>query len=138
MQFPVGSSLLSVSRRCLNNAAAQGWNGRSLDFNSEVMLMNCRVVGCQTPAISVLPSGLLGAGADRFGLSSGSRGMSGVRIFSHCAEASPQARMDALHRVAERICDSYQYTALESDVRFCLELFTSRNSGRWHWPRRGS
>src|SRR6266852_9184132 len=40
---------------------------------------------CHKPDRSILPSGVRGAGAVRFGLPSGVRGMPGVGCFSHCA-----------------------------------------------------
>jgi len=69
------------------------------------MLRNMRVVGCQIPEISVLPSVIFGAGASMFGFPSASRGIPGVLISSHCAEATveaPQmAAMIAIRKVSK-------------------------------------
>src|SRR5919201_328416 len=74
---PVGSSLLSVSRRCLYSSAAHGVIGAP-SLMSFAMSPMYRPWTSHKPDRSGLPSGVFGAGAVRFGLPSGVRGMPGV------------------------------------------------------------
>src|SRR5215471_11257422 len=83
---PVGSSLLSVSRRCLYSSAPHGVIGAP-SFRSFARSPMYRVCVIQMPDKSGLPSGCLGAGAVRFGLPSAVRGMPGVGYLIHCAES---------------------------------------------------
>src|SRR2546422_3429804 len=78
MQLAVGSSLLSVARRCLYNASAHGWKGTSPGLRSFAMLPTYTDALCQRPERSGFPSAVLGAGAERFGLPSGVRGRPAV------------------------------------------------------------
>src|SRR5579864_8434284 len=71
----LGSSLLSVSRRRLYSAAAQGRKGTSSGFMSAAMLIMYLVTPIQTPVRSGLPSALRGVGAVRLGLPSAVRGV---------------------------------------------------------------
>src|SRR5688572_12805784 len=73
-------------------AAAHGVITASPGLRFKAMSKNCLRVGPQSrhgvahkPERSGLPSGDLGAGAARFGLPSGKRGMPGVGVFNHCA-----------------------------------------------------
>src|SRR5437016_14042879 len=49
-------------------------------------------LGSQIPDRSGWPSGNRGAGAERFGLPSGARGIAGAGTFTHCACAGAQIR----------------------------------------------
>ena len=62
------------------------------------------------PDKSGLPSPVLGVGADKFAVPSGSRGVPGVRMLNHCADAG----VDALHRRAATA------TAADRNIRISI------------------
>src|SRR4051812_6231788 len=88
----------------------------------------------QSPVKSGLPSGVRGAGADRFGLPSAVFGTLAVGYFSHCAErAADQPRQEAAARandirIDRRVMDVRM--ALSPEIsRHCTRT-TSRPRGR--------
>src|SRR5580658_6248315 len=87
----LGSSFPAVSMRSLYAAAAHGWNGTSLR-SAAILIRYLRPGTSQMPPKSGLPSGSLGAGAARSALPSFVRGMPGVLLFNHCAEAAAGIR----------------------------------------------
>src|SRR5262247_1463647 len=86
-QFASGSSPeCDPSSRWSTSALAQGWNGTSPGLRSDAMFrMYLGLLGAHTPDRSGWPSGVRGAGAERFGLPSGPRGIEPDGTFSHCA-----------------------------------------------------
>src|SRR5213078_367143 len=79
-----GESFCRSSARCRTKDSAQGWI--SPGFRSAATLRSYfSELLCQIPDKSGLPSAVRGAGAARFGLPFGVRGMPGVGYFSHCA-----------------------------------------------------
>src|SRR5207253_1569465 len=76
------------SARCLKTVSAQGWNGTSPGFRSAAMSARYLAATWYIPESAGLPSAFFGAGAERFGLPSGVRGIPGVGILSHCAGAN--------------------------------------------------
>src|SRR5713226_25989 len=76
-QFALDSSLAWVRvPRSLKSASAAGRKGTSPGLRSAAMFTRYfGPLACQIPDKSGLPSGVLGAGTERFGLPSGSRGM---------------------------------------------------------------
>src|ERR1700722_2308077 len=82
-----GSSFPLFSRRILKIAAASGWNGTSAGLRSAAMLIRYLMPsGSQIPSMLGFPSGVFGAGAERFGAPVARRGMPGV-FTVHCAIA---------------------------------------------------
>src|SRR5438128_6314185 len=61
-----------------------GWRSPGLRSATLPMALS-GLIHCHRPERSGLPSAVRGAGAVRFGLASGVRGMPGVGYFSHCA-----------------------------------------------------
>src|SRR5262252_3355231 len=66
----------------------RNWFGPTCSF---VRGSSSEFTTAHTPERSGLPSGIFGAGADRFGLPSGVRGIPESGYFSHCAEAKSEA-----------------------------------------------
>src|SRR5579864_9565468 len=104
MQRARGSSLCSLSWRCCESALAQGWKGASAGLRSIARSIKCDLyspykLSCswasQIPERSGLPSGVLGAGADRLGLPSAVRGVPGAGKFNHWAEAAVEDKRTA-------------------------------------------
>src|SRR5947207_13979980 len=93
----------------------------------------------QSPVMSGLPSAVFGAGADRFGLPSGVRGIPGVGYLIHCADTDTVVSRSApmVSRLAFMrdvlillFCDSCSVT--RSPVRLKADATSTR-----HGPREG-
>src|ERR1700688_3168823 len=82
-QFAVDSSPeCDPSARSSASALAQGWNGTSPGLRSTARLTTYLLpLGSQIPDRSGCPSGDRGAGAERFGLPFGKRGIAGGGTF---------------------------------------------------------
>src|SRR6266566_1264911 len=78
--------------RSSNSALAQAWNGTSSGFRSAARFCTYLPLGCQIPDRSGLPSGNRDAGAEKFGLPSGVRGIAAGGAFTHCARTGAQTR----------------------------------------------
>src|SRR5579862_544274 len=88
-----GESLPRFSLRFSETAFAQGWG---LIASMAFPLSPAAAVSSrQMPERSGLPSAVRGAGAERFGLPSGRRGMPGALRSNHCAAAGDDAVNEA-------------------------------------------
>src|SRR5689334_269098 len=97
MHLPDGRSLPLLAWRSSKSAFARGVQGTSTP-STAMLTSHFPLVVCQMPDKSGCPSGALGAGALRFGLPLGSRGMPGVGYPIHCPAAMPNA-MSAISRI---------------------------------------
>src|ERR1700674_4352685 len=93
-QFALGSSpSCDPSARSAASALAQGWYGMSSALRSAARFTAYLLpLGSQIPDRSGWPSGVRGAGADRFGLPSGPRGIERAGTFTHCAYPGVQIK----------------------------------------------
>src|SRR5262249_21330973 len=90
-QLASGSSRhFAPDARTSYSALAHGWNGPG-SFTPVAGSRMYPSGGFHTPDRSGLPSGSLGAGADRFGLPSGVRGTDERGMLDHCAESDAPA-----------------------------------------------
>ena len=91
-QLALGSSFESVARRSLKIFFPSALNGTVSPFFTACARSKTARDACQMPERSGLPSAVVGAGAERLGEPSGSRGIPGVLYPCHCAEAEAVIR----------------------------------------------
>src|SRR5437660_4211434 len=80
----------SLAWTFLKKASAQGKAGADVPSAARFSRY-LPVAACQSPERSGLPSGVFGAGAEKFGLPSAVRGIPAGRAFGHCADKGTQA-----------------------------------------------
>src|ERR1022692_319949 len=103
-------------------------------FRSEAISRRNRVLGFQTPERSGWPSGVRGAGADRFVLPSGVCGTFGGGTWTHCAGSDPatvkgRAAATRLDFIQRRLYTPVSW--LETGSRSCeVARLPSRSLGR--------
>src|SRR5688500_912216 len=85
-QRALGSSFDCVARRSEKIRLPSAETGTVSAFVTACAGSNTARDACQMPERSGLPSVVFGAGAERFGEPSGSRGIPGVLYPCHCAE----------------------------------------------------
>ena len=109
-QLVTGSSRRKSTTRRWKTASAAG---RKMASSCRLCMRSKRYglgAGCHRPDKSGLPSGVLGAGAARFGLPSAVRGIPGVGQSSHCAPNETGSSNNAASAIRDMEAHSWRPT----------------------------